>query len=288
MASTSPTVAAWELGLRLRERRELMDITAASAAKAIHTGQSFVSGVETGRVKINARKLAELAAVLDFDHAEVEELQGLREAAGRRAWWSPYSAMFSADVLRYFGFEHGAEGIRAYNAGLISGLLQTPAYALAVMHGGGPSIRLAEANRRVEVRMKRQERLDDKDDPLRLTALITESALRQQVGGREVMAGQLRHLVDRIEELPDTLDVRIIPFSADYYNALGGSNFYIFGFASSRLPEIVWQETITSTDLIDQPMRMREYALAHDQAAGFALDRSESLGLIGQIRRELE
>src|SRR5687767_5374134 len=111
MAPSSPTVAAWELGLRLRERRELMDITAASAAKAIHTGQSFVSGVETGRVKINARKLAELAAVLDFDQDETEELQELREAAGKRAWWSPYSVMFSSDVLRYFGFEHGAEGI---------------------------------------------------------------------------------------------------------------------------------------------------------------------------------
>ncbi|OKI22106.1 DNA-binding protein [Saccharothrix sp. CB00851] len=284
----SPSVAAWELGLRLRERRELMDVTAVSAGKAIGTSQSYISGIENGKLKINARKLAELAAVLEFDEAELEELQELREAAGKRAWWSPYSAMFSSDVLRYFGFEHGAEGIRAYNAGLISGLLQTESYALAVMRGGGPSIRLAEANRRVEVRMKRQERLDDKEDPLRLTALITESALRQQVGGREVMVGQLRHLVSRIEQLPDTLDVRIIPFSADYYNALGGSSFYIFGFASSRLPELVWQETITSTDLIDQPMRMREYNLAHDQALGYALGRTESLGLIDQIRRELE
>ncbi|WP_033438146.1 helix-turn-helix domain-containing protein [Saccharothrix sp. NRRL B-16314] len=284
----SPSVAAWELGLRLRERRELMDVTAASAGKAIDTSQSYVSGVESGKLKINASKLAELAAVLDFDAAEVEELQELRAAAAERAWWSPYSAMFSADMLRYIGFEHGAESIRAYNAGLISGLLQTEEYALAVMHGGGPSIRLAEANRRVEARMKRQQRLDDADAPLRLTALITESALRQQIGGREVMAGQLRHLANRIEELPETLDLRILPFSTDYYNALGGSSFYIFGFTSNRLPELVWQETITSTDLIDQPMRMREYTLAHDQALGYALGRAESLDVIQQIGKELE
>jgi transcriptional regulator with XRE-family HTH domain len=264
-----------------------MDVTAASAGKAIDTSQSYISGVESGKLKINASKLAELATVLDFDATELEELQELREAAGKRAWWSPYSAMFSADMLRYIGFEHGAEAIRAYNAGLISGLLQTEEYALAVMHGGGPSIRLAEANRRVEARMKRQQRLDD-DDPLRLTALITESALRQQIGGRAVMAGQLRHLAKRIEQLPETLDVRILPFSADYYNALGGSSFYLFGFASSRLPELVWQETITSTDLIDQPMRMREYNLAHDQAMGYALGRTESLDVIQQIGREFE
>lgn len=282
--ATSPSVAAWELGLRLRERRELMDVTAVSAGKAIGTSQSYISGIENGKLKINARKLAELAAILDFDEAEVEELQELREAASKRAWWHPYSAMFSAEVLRYFGFEAGAESMRTYCAGLINGLLQTEAYAMAVMRGGGPSIRLAEANRRVEVRMKRQQRLYG-DDPLELTALITESALRQHVGGRGVMAAQLQHLANRIEELPDTLDVRIIPFSADYYNALGGSSFHMLDF-NSRLPELIWQETITSTDLIDQPMRMREYNLAYNQAMSYALDRTESLAMIKQAAKE--
>ncbi|MFE9747618.1 helix-turn-helix domain-containing protein [Saccharothrix saharensis] len=280
-------MAAWELGLRLRERRELMDVTAVSAGKAIGTSQSYVSGIENGKLKINARKLAELAAVLEFDEAEVEELQELREAAGKRAWWNPYSAMFNGEVLRYFGFEAGAESIRAYSAGMITSLLQTRDYAMAIMNGGAPSIRLAEAHRRVEVRMKRQERLEG-EDPLRLTTVITESGLRQMVGGREVMAAQLKHLVTRIHQLPDTLDVRIVPFSADYHNAIGGSTFYLLGFASSRLPDLVWQETVSTTDLIDQPMRIREYSLAHSQAMDFALDRVDSLGLIEQIGKELQ
>jgi transcriptional regulator with XRE-family HTH domain len=283
----SPSVAGWELGLRLRERRELMDITAVSAGKAIDTSQSYISGVENGKLKINARKLAELAAVLDFDQEELAELQELREAAAKRAWWSPYSAMFSGEVLRYFGFEAGAESIRAYSAGMITSLLQTEDYAMAIMNGGAPSIRLAEANRRVEVRMKRQQRMAG-EDPLRLTTVITESGLRQMVGGREVMAAQLKHLADQIDRHPDTLDVRIVPFSADYHNAIGGSTFYILGFASTRLPDLVWQETVSTTDLIDQPMRIREYSLAHGQAMDHALDRTESLGLIEQIGKELE
>lgn len=284
----SPSVAAWELGLRLRERRELMDVTAASAGKAVDTSQSYVSGVESGKLKISASKLAELAAVLDFDAAEVEELQELREAAAERAWWSPYSAMFSAEVLRYFGFEAGAESIRAYSAGMITSLLQTEDYAMSIMNGGAPSIRLAEANRRVEVRLKRQQRLDDADDPLKLTTVITESGLRQMVGGRRVMMAQLEHLAAKIDQHPDTLDVRVVPFSADYHNAIGGSTFYILDFASVRLPELVWQETVSTTDLIDQPMRIREYTLAHDQAVDHALDRTESLALIERIRKEIE
>jgi len=287
MAPTSPTVAAWELGLRLRERRELMNVTAAAAAKAIRTGQSFVSGVETGRAKINAAKLAELTAVLDFDEAESAELQALREAAAQRAWWSPYSAMYSGDMLRFIGFEHGAETLRTYSAGLITGLLQTEAYAMAVMSGGAPNVRLAEATRRVEVRLKRQQRLAG-DDPLKLFALITEAALRQHVGGRAVMADQLRHLTTTAEEHPETIEVRVIPFTADCYNALDGSGFYVMDFASVRLPQLVWQETISTTDLIEQPMRIREYSLAYEQAMGFALDRTGSLRLIEQIRKEFE
>ncbi|MFD1150068.1 helix-turn-helix domain-containing protein [Saccharothrix hoggarensis] len=279
-------MAGWELGLRLRERRELLDVTAVSAGRAIGTSQSYISGVENGKLKINARKLAELAAVLEFDEAETEELQALREEAGKRAWWSPYSAMFSAEVLRYFGFEAGAESIRAYSAGMITSLLQTEDYAMAIMNGGAPSIRLAEASRRVEVRMKRQQRLDG-DDPVHLTTVITESGLRQMVGGRTVMAAQLRHLARKITEHPDTIDVRVVPFSADYHNAIGGSTFYLLGFASSRLPDLVWQETVSTTDLIDQPMRVREYSLAHSQALDFALDRAASLDLVEEIAKEL-
>lgn len=283
----SPSVAGWELGLRLRERRELMGVTAASAGNAIGTGQSYVSGVETGKLKINAAKLVELATVLEFDAAEIDELQQLREAAAQRAWWHPYSAMFSAEVLRYFGFEAGAESIRAYSAGMITSLLQTEDYAMAIMNGGAPSIRLAEATRRVEVRMKRQQRLEG-EDPIRLTTVITESGLRQLVGGREVMAAQLKHLANKIDQHPDTIDVRIVPFSADYHNAIGGSTFYLLGFASSRLPDLVWQETVSTTDLIDQPMRIREYSLAHSQAMDFALDRVESRRLIERIGKEME
>jgi len=287
MPPASPTVASWELGLRLRERRELMGVTALSTGKSVGTGQAYISGVETGKLKISESKLAELAAVLEFNGSETAELQELREAANQRGWWAPYSAMFNDNLLRFFGFEYGAESIRTYSAGLISGWLQTTDYARAVMSAGAPTIRLAEAERRIEARMKRQRRLDG-DDPLHLTALINESALRHQVGGPSVLQAQLRHLEARVEQRPDNIDIRVIPFTAPCYNALDGSTFHILSFSSTRLPDLAWQETITSTDLIDQGMRVREYDLAYDQAMESALDQADSLSLIKQIGEELE
>ncbi|WP_016697338.1 helix-turn-helix domain-containing protein [Actinoalloteichus spitiensis] len=286
MAPSSPTVASWELGLRLRERRELMGLTAQAVAKRSGCTQGYLSEVERGKTKIAEERLAALTEIYEFHRDEAEELAALRRDANQRPWWNSYSALFSDDLLRFFGYEHGAESCRAYDGGLVPGLLQTEDYARAVIRGGGPNIRLAEVDRRVEARMLRKQRLTG-PSPIHYTAVINEAVLRQHVGGPRVLADQLTYLVDMIESCPDTLDLRVVPFTADAYHALGGSTFYLLDFASSRLPTLVWQETVTSTDLIDHYMRVREYDLAYSQAAALALSAADSLALIRLIAKEL-
>jgi len=287
VVASSPTVSAWELGLRLRERRELSGIRSTDVADRIGVTQSYVSEVERGKTRITKETLDKLLDVYEFDKAERRELHALRESGGQRAWWHSYTATFSAEVLRFFAYEDGAESIRTFDAGLVPGLLQTADYARAVMHGGGPNIRQAEADHRVEARMMRQRRLFG-ETPLHLTAVLDEGVLHHHIGGRVVMAEQLHHLVDLVEQHPDNIDLRVVPFSADCYNALSGSTFHIVTFASPKLPTLVWQETVSSTDLIDNAMGVREYSLAYDQAMKFALDREGSVALIKQIIEEFE
>ena len=286
MAPASPTVARWELGLRLRAHREASDHHVATAAKAVGTGQSFLSGVEAGKTKVGEERLTMLCALYDLDEDETRDLTRLREQANERPWWSRYSGLFGADMLRFFGFEHGADTIRAYSGGLVNGLLQTEDYARAVINSAVPNIRLAETERRLEARMIRQRRLTGEDPP-HLTAVMNEAALRQQVGGREVLREQVRHLLDRAEEYEQALDLRIVPFTAGAYDALDGSSFYIFTFPSAQLPTLGWQETVTSTALIEDEMQIREYTVAYNQAAEAALSRAESLKLLRGIVKEL-
>lgn len=159
-------------------------MTATVVSKKLRLTQGYISEVEHGRTKFAKDRLASLCKFYEFEPDEVDELATLRVQGTQRAWWHYYSAVFDGEVLRFFGYEHGAETIHTDDGGLIPSLLQTREYAEAVMIGGGPNLRMAEVGKRLEARMIRQKLLDG-DHPVRLTAVINKAALHQQVGGRE-------------------------------------------------------------------------------------------------------
>lgn len=106
------------------------------------------------------------------------------------------------------------------------------------------------------------------DPPTRLTdaephlnAVMSEAVLRQQVGGPDVLAAQLKTVGTMIDQLAETLDVRIVPFDATGHHAMGDSTFHLMGFASGKLPTLLWQETVTSTQVISDSITVREYSL---------------------------
>ncbi|SCL25221.1 Helix-turn-helix domain-containing protein [Micromonospora pallida] len=281
----SPTVQAWELGLRLRERRDELGMTAVAAARASGITQAYVSGVEAGRVKLPADRLAQLIKIYEIEAADAAELEELRVAAMRRAWWHQYSQLFPAEFLRFLGYEAGADHVRTYHSELVDGLLQTEEYARAVIRGGNTYVRLTEMDRRIAVRMARQERLKA-DRSMRLTAVVSEGALRQQVGGPAVMRAQLEYLAGLVTERPEQIEIRVVPFTAGAHPALGGP-FEILSFPSPRLPELVWQEVLTSSDIIDQSTRVADYVVTFAETQERALGSGDSLDLIRRIAKEM-
>lgn len=286
MAPASPLVAAWELGIRLKAAREQVDMTGTDAAHSIGVTQNYLSNIEHGRRKIAEDKLTALAGTYLLDDDEAAELVELRKASDGRGWWSRYSGLFAPELLRYFGFEHGAEEVRSYESGAVSGLLQTESYAHAIHAGDRANLRGSEIDRRVEARMRRQQRLGG-TDPLRATVVMAEGAIRQRVGGAGVLAAQLKHLLELVHERSDTLELRIIPFEADSYGAMGGSTFHVLTFPSARLRRLAWQETVTSLSLIDTDVRVHQYCLSFAEALERSADRVESETLIREVLNSL-
>lgn len=286
MAPVSPTVAAWSLGLRVRDKREEAGLSGAVAAKKIGIAAAYLSDVERGKKNLSADRLEILLSVYEFPADEAEEIRSLREQATRRGWWNKYTAIFNTDMLRFFGFEHGAESLHTYDSDLINGLLQTEAYARAITEAGSPNVRLAEVDRRVNARLTRQQRLTG-DSPLQFVSIMSEAALYQQIGGPEVLAEQLKHLEKSIETLWETLVLRVVPFEATGHHAMGGSSFYLMTFPSGQLPTLLWQETVTSTQLIFDPITVREYSLAHTEATKCALSREDTLNRIRDAYKRL-
>ncbi len=104
--ASSPTVASWDLGLRLRDKRVLLGLPGLVVAKSIlGLSVQFLSAVEHGKKKLPEDKLAALIAAYEFDTEEAAELKGLREEASHRGWWARFSALFGDELLRFFGFD---------------------------------------------------------------------------------------------------------------------------------------------------------------------------------------
>lgn len=285
MPPSSPTVASWELVLRLRERREQMGIEVKEITEFLGFSRNYWSAVENERKLLSEESLTRLLELLEFDQDERDELSELRETAKQRGWWTRQPSLFGVDLQRLFGLEYGADSIRGYESLLIPGLLQTPDYARSMMT---PSIilRKVEVDQRVEARMKRQERLTG-PEPLKLTAVISEAALRQQIGGTTVLRNQLDHLIRMVEDHADTVEVLIIPFTAVWCGLFGAATLHLIDFAKAALPTVVWHESVTSGGIIDDTAKVRDLAMSFEEGRSRTLSREDSLRLITQSKKEL-
>ncbi|MET9025167.1 helix-turn-helix transcriptional regulator [Nocardia sp. NPDC004168] len=279
MAPLSPTVARWELMLRIKRRRTEFDVSASVIAKELGFTLSYWSKVEKERV-LAEDKLRKLMSLLEFDQDERAEMLRLRDIAKRRGWWSEYAELLSDEVIRLYGLEHGAQSIRTYTSILVPGLLQTEDYARAVIANDRARIRQVEIDRWVEVRLRRQKRLTELE-PLQVTAIVNEAALTQRTGGETVLEGQLRHLLSITETHADTVDIRVIPFDAPGGVLLSGASFHLLGFENALLPDVAWTETLIHLGVIEESEPVRHLAtMFATTLAEHALSQNESITLI--------
>ncbi|WP_329414642.1 Scr1 family TA system antitoxin-like transcriptional regulator [Nocardia vinacea] len=290
MAPVSPVVASWELTLRLRERREQLGIDVKTIVKEVGLSRGYWVLIEGDRRIPAEDKLDLLMTVFEFDADERNELIALRSAAKERGWWSKFSALFGPELLRFYGMEYGAERVRTYESVLMPGLLQSEEYVRALMIAGVATVLPVEVEQRVEVRMRRQHRLEG-EDPMKLSAVIGEAALVQQIGGPGVLYRQLLHLADLIETHQDTIDVRLMPFTATERSIFSGATFHLIDFANPRLPTLGWHESSVMGELLedrDKETRVRDLGVIHDRAMAQAMGREATLDRIRAIAGGLE
>jgi transcriptional regulator with XRE-family HTH domain len=281
----SPVVANWELVLRLRERREQLGLGIKDITDTLGFTRNYWSAIENERKIIPANTLRSLFDILEFDDAERHQLVELREVAKTRSWWNKYSALFDEKLQRLYGLERGAQAIRGYDTLLIPGMLQTADYARAII-SNDITVRQVEVEQRVEVRLLRQQRLND-ENPLELKVILSEAALKQQVGGPAVLKDQLSHLLHVIEQHPNNVDIRVIPFTATPCNLLTSGTLHLLDFQSPRLPRAAWTETVMTWSIVTDPNQVREITMVFNDALERTLGHEESKTIIERYRKEL-
>ncbi|MEV8437725.1 helix-turn-helix transcriptional regulator [Actinosynnema sp. NPDC051121] len=285
-APTSSTVQAWELGLRLREHRERLGLTAAAVGRTTGIGGTNLSAIESGKRRLTAAKLGDLTDAYELPDDERADLEALRAQTERREWWYDHARLYSDDFLRLLGLEAGAEKVFEYAPDLIPGLLQTADYARAVVRAGTPYIRPVDVGPRLETRLARQRRLSG-DDPLRLDVVLGEAALRQRVGEPGVMRRQLAHVLEVLDRAGGRVRIRVMPFAAGAHPLLG-SALKILSFRSNRLGDVVYQETAISGVLLDKRQVILESTASFAETFDRALDDRGSREFIDAVYHEME
>jgi hypothetical protein len=272
------------LGSQLRRLREAASITPEQAGYEIRASRSKISRMETGRVGFKARDVADLLVLYGVgNEQERSRFLDLVERSGRADWWTRYSDILPDWFENYLGLESASSTIRTFEIQFVHGLFQTEDYAQAVTRLGHQAAPAAEIERRVGLRVKRQDLLT-RANPPRIWSVMDEAVLRRPVGGPAVMRTQLHHLLE-VARMPQ-VTLQVVPFARGGHAGAGGS-FTVLRFEEQFLPDVVYIEQLTGAVYLEQRGDVEHYLEVMDQLSGEALTPVATARFIEQVASQI-
>jgi transcriptional regulator with XRE-family HTH domain len=280
-SNVNPTVRRRRLGQELRRLRELKGMTAEEVAERLLVSQSKISRLENGRRSISQRDVRDLCGVYEVeDQRIVDSLMQMAKDSRQQGWWHafgdiPYSV--------YIGLETDAESLRTYEPQIITGLLQTRRYAEALIQGALPETSVADIEKRVQVRIRRQERVTAEHNPLRLWVVLDEAALRRIVGNKQIMREQLEYVAE-MSQLPH-ITVQVLPFDVGAHPGINGQ-YSILEFSDTADSSVVYIEGVTSDLYLEKPLDVQKYTVMYEHLRAQALNVEQSRQRIEDVAKE--
>ncbi|MGR3931882.1 helix-turn-helix domain-containing protein [Streptomyces sp. BRA346] len=282
----APSVLRMILGKQLEELRTRTGLSYDEAGAAIGVSHSTIRRMEAA--KVARLRLADVEKLLQTygvtDQHEIDTfLKSVREA-NKRGWWHVYRDVMPDWFAAYLSLEQAALQIRAYEPQFVHGLLQTEDYARALLSAGNPHVPAEATERRIALRMRRQELLS-RESPPRLWVVMDETVLRWPVGGAAVMRAQIDHLI-AVNALPH-VTLQIMPFGNGPHPAMTAGAFHVFRFRASELPDIVYLGGLIGAVYLDKTDDVVVYREALDRVSAQSAPAQKTEALLGEIRKEL-
>jgi transcriptional regulator with XRE-family HTH domain len=264
---SAPTVGQIVLGLRLRDLRERAGKSFEEAARVLSVTTSTVRRMEKAEVGLRPLYVKALLESYGVEAGEVDAFLALVDKANRPGWWHRFRSVLPDWFSLYVSLESEAFLIRSYEPHCVPGLLQTEEYARALLRTGFPRADEEELDRRVALRMGRQQLLAKPDAP-RLWVVLDEQVLRRPVGDAGVMRSQIDRLVEAAAK--PNISLQIMPFDAGPHPGMFGP-FQLFRFSYPELPDVVYTESLTGAVYIDERPEVTAYLEALDRMVTQAL-----------------
>ncbi|WP_406000873.1 helix-turn-helix domain-containing protein [Streptomyces sp. NBC_00829] len=251
-------------GAELRRLREAAALNQKQLGSIIYCTGSLVGQIETAR-KVPTREFSERVDAALGTEGALSRLVGLVLRSQLPSWFQPYAEL-----------EARATYISTYQAQLVYGLLQTEAYARAVL-----GVRTGEnLDARVAARMERQ-RILERENPPPMWVVLSEAVLHQEIGGRDVMRDQLASLLDLRRR--EWVRVQILPFATGAHAGLPGT-FTVLRFEGD--PDLVYTEDFIQGHMTANPQALREGSLRYDHLQAASLSVEDSAALIARVVEE--
>ena len=279
----SPTVLRMILGRQLQALREKAGLSYQQAAEVIYSSEWTIRRME--RAEGGLKPLTVKALLVAYGVTDVREIDtflALARDASRPGWWHSYSDVLPDWFKIAVGLEESASLIRAYQPQVVPGLLQTEKYVRAITAASFPSDKEEDSERKVALRLARQDLLN-RPAPPEYLVVIEETVLRRPIGGPDVMRGQIGHLVEMAGR--PSVTVQVLPFSVGWHPAMYGM-FNIYRFPDDAMPEVVYSEGLTSAYYLNKPDETAKYTEALDRMTAQAATPDQTITILRQILKE--
>ncbi len=215
------TLRAQWLGQQLREMREGAGRTLRDVGECLNRNASTVSRIESGMLPARVPEVLTYLDVCGIDDPKRrDDLKTMAQDVWQKGWWDGLTANVAASLIDWIWLESRATAIDSFQDSVIPGLLQTREYAEAVIRAADDHLPNEQLTRFVDLRMNRQQLLSQ-PEPIRLSAIIDEGALRRMIGGPEVMRAQLAHL--RAMAGWPNVEIMILPLAAGAHASPNGA-----------------------------------------------------------------
>ena len=278
-APASPTVRRRRLAAELREIREDKGKSGDTVAAALKWSPSKISRYERARTGLRPREVARLLDYYQITGPRRALLLGLAEDAAQKGWWEEFADSLSEDYQQFIGLEHEAASMAIWHVDVVTGLLQTEAYARHIIgsYSRVEPMPPGMIGRMVRVRMRRQQVLSRED--LQLSVVLDESVLKRRIGDESVMYEQLQRLLQEGDR--PNLTLRILPLNAQH--TVFGESFVIFGFRDDNdatLRDVVITEQLRNSLTLEGERETYLHRIAFQALWDASLDPATSRALI--------
>lgn len=279
-AGGRPTARSRRLGAALKRYRQAAQFDQPQASEVIATSQARISRIESGHASarvIDVRLLLDAYGVTDQEVRD--RLEGLAKPSSQRGWWLEHAELLRPEYLDHIALEDDATCIREWQPMAVPGLLQTPAYAEAIISTGPRRLEPQHIAHLVKVRQERQAKIAD--GGTEFIAILWELIVTRSWMGADIHREQLSWLLELGKRRNVT--VQILPLAA---GALAASRaaFCAFSFDAERTVEAVSMDGYAGGATFHGAEELTAYADMFDVLRSSALTPDASARL---IRHEL-